>query len=115
MSTRPWACSNHVLGPATCPQRRMLSESVQKAEIADNGVAGNDVSAPHCNRWDICEAVSKSIFEGAGGESQLGPLTPGERVTHLVTKHNWHPLVALKVSERFGTAGASPPPVHPPL
>jgi len=50
------------------------------------------------------DAVSDSIFEAAGGEAVLGGLSPSERAAYLVDRHNWHPAVAVKVSERFSSA-----------
>ena len=83
-------------------QRRMLSGSSTSASSQEG------VAATHCNRYDLADAVSDSIFEAAGGEAVLGGLSAEDRITHLVTRHNWHPMVALKVSEGFGTAGHSP-------
>ena len=90
-------------------QRRTLSGSNAATESEGGGEKGagngaDSAAATHCNRFDLAEAVSDSIFEAAGGEALLGSLNAKDRITHLVTQHNWHPMVALKVSESFGTA-----------
>ena len=102
-SPRAVLATHHPAVPAGVHAARGLSQKAAPAAAdgAVDGGGGGAGAAAHV-QWELCEAVSDSVFEAAGGEAALGGMSEDERARHLVEEHAWHPLVAHQVAGQFG-------------
>ena len=89
-------------------QHRSLTQDATANAAPFAGSVDNSTVPINQDQWQLSEAVSDSIFEAAGGQAVLGSMAASERARYLVEHHNWHPLVAHKVSDQFGSIGLLP-------